>query len=727
MISVVIPARNAAGTIGSALESLAADRSLIGEILLVDDRSDDGTAAAAREAALRHSLPLRVIAGNFGSAGAARNAGLAAANEEHIFYLDADDAVVSGGLTLLHGALARDPGAGIAIGGAVRKTAGRPDKTRVPDGYGAVPSDNARRYLRNGMPPIAVGSALFAAAEVHDIRFPTSIGLDEDTCYWAALLSRLRVVALREPVLVYHLDEERMTRRFIAAPRPVLLGISLEFNKLAACGVGREVLQWRKAWVALRIARLLIMHRRYREARNILRMVRAHPEFRFGWKSMQYRTRIAAGLASQAVGLRRPIAPPRSAAAHESAPRRTMVLTADPAFPPISGADLRNYQNAEAAAQFGPVLLVSVRPLGRGDPEDARISTAALSRQGEPRAGPLAHRRTAVEMRVPQTALPRLLRLVREFGPDAIIVEGIPLFAMLAYLRPLARRLILDMHNVESLLFAQTRRPGLAERLLPSRFRAQGRIQRQEEAALATVDRVWVCSEADRERLVQRFGSQTPIDVVPNGIPRMDKAPSSLRPMAGRNGGWPVLLFVGHLGYQPNIVAARRLARTVLPLVKRAFPSTRLILAGRYPKPAVRELAALPDVELVENPEDLSLLFARSHVSVMPLSAGGGTRIKILEAMAWGVPVVATPVAAEGQGFADGHDILIADTDEALAKGVVALCSQPELMERQRGLAYEGAMRRFGPSVIEEAVRKGLGEIDVGIPGRGAVRAAGNG
>lgn len=726
MISVVIPARNAAGTIGSALESLAADRSLIGEILLVDDRSDDGTAAAARETALRHSLPLTVIAGNFGGAGAARNAGLAAANGEHIFYLDADDAVVSGGLALIHGALARDPGAGIAIGGAVRKTAGQPDKTRFPDGYGPVPSDNARRYLRNGMPPIAVGSALFAAAGVRDIRFPTSIGLDEDTCYWAALLSRLRVVVLREPVLVYHLDEERMTRRFIAAPRPVLLGISLEFNKLAACGVGREVLQWRKAWVALRIARLLIMHRRYREARNILRMVRAHPEFRFGWKSIQYRTRIAAGLASQAVGLRRPVAPPRSAIAHGS-PRRTMVLTADPAFPPISGADLRNYQNAEAAAQFGPVLLVSVRPLGGGDPEDARISTAALSREDEPRAEPLARRRTAVEMRIPQTALPRLLRLVREFEPDAIIVEGMPLFAMLAHLRPLARRLILDMHNIESLLFAQTRRPGLAERLLPFRFRAQGRIQRQEETALATVDRVWVCSDADRERLVQLFGSKTPIDVVPNGIPRMDKAPSSLPPMASRNAGWPVLLYVGHLGYQPNVAAARRLARTVLPLVKRAFPAARLILAGRYPKPAVRELAALPDVELIENPQDLSPLFARSHVSVMPLSAGGGTRIKILEAMAWGVPVVATPVAAEGQDFTHGHDILIADTDEALATGVVALCSQPELMERQRGLAYEGAMRRFGPSVTEEAVRKGFGAIDVGVSGGGTCGAAGSG
>jgi glycosyltransferase involved in cell wall biosynthesis len=711
MISVIIPARNAAGTIGSALASLAADRVLIGEVLLVDDGSDDGTAEAAKEAALCHSLPLTVIAGSFGGAGSARNAGLAAASGQHIFYLDADDVVVSGGLAVLHGALSRDPGAGIAIGAAVRKTPGRADKTRLPHGYGADPSDNARRYLRNGMPPIAMGSALFAAAEVRDIRFPTSIGLDEDTCYWAALLSRLRVVALSEPVLLYHLDEERMTRRFIAAPRPVLLGISLEFNRLAALGMGREVLQWRKAWVALRIARLLIMHRRYREARSILRMARAHPEFRLGWKSIQYRTRVAAGLASQAVGLRRPIAPPRSSAAQQLKPRRTMILTADPAFPPISGADLRNYQNAEAAAQFGPVLLVSVRPFSGTHFEDERIAIAALSREDEPRTEPLAHRRTGVEVRVPYTALPRLLRLVREFEPDAIIVEGIPLFALLAHLRPLARRLVLDMHNIESLLFAQTRQPGFAEQLLPFRFRAQGRIQRQEETAVATVDRVWVCSDADRERLVHLFGSKTPIDVVPNGIPRIDEAPACLRPQAARDAGWPVLLFVGHLGYMPNVVAAERLARNILPLVRRTLPSARLILAGRYPKPAVRDLAALPGEELVADPEDLSPLLARSHISVMPLSEGGGTRIKILEAMAWGLPVIATSIAAEGQQFKDGDEILIAETDAELAEAVTALCAEPCRLERQRRLAYETAMLRHGPSAIGEAVRKGLGKV----------------
>ena len=140
-----------------------------------------------------------------------------------------------------------------------------------------------------------------------------------------------------------------------------------------------------------------------------------------------------------------------------------------------------------------------------------------------------------------------------------------------------------------------------------------------------------------------------------------------------------------------------------------------MILSGRSPKPAVQNLASLPGVELVANPEDLSGLFLRSHFSVIPLSAGGGTRIKILEAMGWGVPVVATSLAAEGQGFTDREEIVISDTDEGLASLIVALCSDPGRLERQRRMACEQVRLRFGPSAIEGAVHKGFGLFDANV------------
>ena len=401
----------------------------------------------------------------------------------------------------------------------------------------------------------------------------------------------------------------------------------------------------------------------------------------------------------------------RSGSPAAGAGLRTLVVTSAAAVPPVSGADLRNYQNARALAQLGPVTLVSVGPLRDGHSLAREIQIAALSSRGEPRGRSLNPWRSRVEPRIPRAAIPRLLDIARTVSPDIVLVEGVGLAALIAPLRPFARLLVLDMHNVESLLAPHVFPSRFREKFLPHGWTNAGRARRLERKALAEVDRVWVCSDIDRDRLVSLFAPNIPVDVVPNGIPRADRLPTSLPVLQGQADGWPVLLLLGHLAYPPNVTAAQRLAREILPRIRRAFPAARVILAGREPVPEVERLASLAGVELVANPEDTSSLLARSHISVIPLSAGGGTRIKILEAMAWGLPVVATSVAVEGQGFEDGKEILIVGTDEALADAVTALCAEPDRLERQRRLAYEKVVLRYGPSVIEEAVRKGLGEI----------------
>ncbi|TIT26491.1 MAG: glycosyltransferase family 2 protein, partial [Mesorhizobium sp.] len=167
--------------------------------------------------AVRHGLPLEVVAGRFGGAGAARNAGMARACGRFLFFLDADDEVIEGGLTQLREAFERHPKAGLAVGASIRRTAGRPDKMKTPHGYGSDRTENTRRYLRNELWPIAMGSALVARAATAGIRFPEAIGLDEDTCFWTAVLARADVISIAAPVLLYHLDETRMARRFITA------------------------------------------------------------------------------------------------------------------------------------------------------------------------------------------------------------------------------------------------------------------------------------------------------------------------------------------------------------------------------------------------------------------------------------------------------------------------------------------------------------------------------
>lgn len=301
MISVIIPARNAGATIGVALSSLAADRTLIGEILLIDDGSDDDTVARAEEAARAHALPLKVTSVRAGSAGAGRNAGLGKVSGDHIFYLDADDEVFPGGLALLRDALRANPAAGLAVGASIHR-AGGVDKLKLPGCYGSDRRQNARKYLANELRSITIGSALVSAGATVGIRFPETIGIDEDTLYWAALLTRVLVAAVEQPLLVYNIDETRMAQRFISRPRKVFLDIALELDKLSAFGIDRSTLQQRKVFIAQRIVRHLVRRNHYREAAGMMRAGRMQPGF-FAWvRSLRYDARIAVGRAMQVLG-----------------------------------------------------------------------------------------------------------------------------------------------------------------------------------------------------------------------------------------------------------------------------------------------------------------------------------------------------------------------------------------------------------------------------------------
>ena len=171
------------------------------------------------------------------------------------------------------------------------------------------------------------------------------------------------------------------------------------------------------------------------------------------------------------------------------------------------------------------------------------------------------------------------------------------------------------------------------------------------------------------------------IQVLPNGVDFKAK-----RFLEDTNAGPPSLLFVGLLLYPPNADAARWMIETILPRIREHVPDCRLYIVGDGAPIDLLELVHShePSVQLAGRVDELSPYYATCEIAVVPLRAGGGTRLKILEAMAFGRAVVSTSVGCEGLSVTDGEHLLLADTTEDFASAVVSLLRNPAERERLR-------------------------------------------
>jgi len=218
-------------------------------------------------------------------------------------------------------------------------------------------------------------------------------------------------------------------------------------------------------------------------------------------------------------------------------------------------------------------------------------------------------------------------------------------------------------------------------------------------------DRVTVCSEADAGRLARRFPG-TCFAVVPNAYypmcPPFSRRPDRRGPLR--------LLFVGNFGYLPNIDAALFLYRQVLPVLRRRTSREVCInLAGAGDTTPLRGLVADPSVRLHGFVENLAPLYAAADVAVVPLRAGGGTRIKILEAFAHGIPVVTTSIGAEGIDAIAGEHLLVADEATAFAQACLYVKARPGFAARLSARASALLVARYSPARIDAAVAEAHG------------------
>ena len=259
---------------------------------------------------------------------------------------------------------------------------------------------------------------------------------------------------------------------------------------------------------------------------------------------------------------------------------------------------------------------------------------------------------------------------------DLVQVESIHLMNYLPIMRAASSRplIVCDWHNVESDLMLQyaknERNPGRK-----AYARRTARLLAEFEArALDDFDAHLTVSHDDAERL-RRINPRARILVIQNGV---DVGYFAAREAGARSR----IVFVGSMDYHANIEGVIDFATNVWPGLRRKHPELVFTVVGRDPAPAVRDLAKLPGVIVTGSVEDVRPYYREALLAVVPLNIGGGSRLKILEAMAAGVPVVSTLRGAEGLMVTDRENILLVDSTDDLAVAITQMVEHHALRQR---------------------------------------------
>lgn len=257
--------------------------------------------------------------------------------------------------------------------------------------------------------------------------------------------------------------------------------------------------------------------------------------------------------------------------------------------------------------------------------------------------------------------------LVRDLGPDALFAESTSM-APYALAHP-AVPLVMDFVDVDSAKWAAYAETASAPKAMV--FRREAETLRAYEAEVARRARVNVITAPREKQLLDAIAPGADVRVLANGVdtdyfaPRGEGAP-----------GAPSVVFFGAMDYAANVEAAVWLVARVLPRLRARYGDFRVTLAGSRPDPAVQRLAQTPGVSVTGYVADIRPYVQGAAVCAIPLRVARGVQNKVLEAMAMGVPVVASPAAAEGIAATPDESIAVAPVDddgEAFAAAIVQL------------------------------------------------------
>jgi len=262
---------------------------------------------------------------------------------------------------------------------------------------------------------------------------------------------------------------------------------------------------------------------------------------------------------------------------------------------------------------------------------------------------------------------------------------------------------VLDSHNLLHLFYAK------AASIERSRWKRTllcleaWRMRRYELRVFAALDNIVVCSQLEKNHLAGIFGADN-VRVVPNGVDCAYFHP----PVKGYESNPANIVFTGAMGYSPNSDAAVYFIREVMPTLRKKAPGIRFVAVGRDP-PA--DLVALGeqwnDIIVTGKVPDVREYVWAARIFVVPIRKGAGTRLKVLEAFAMGIPTVSTSVGAEGIEFTPEQDLLLADDPASMADRIVQLLQNPTQCEAIGKRAVALVRSRYNWKVVTAGLLEG--------------------
>lgn len=296
-----------------------------------------------------------------------------------------------------------------------------------------------------------------------------------------------------------------------------------------------------------------------------------------------------------------------------------------------------------------------------------------------------------------QEALDRMTRAPRF---DIVNVE----FSLMAQYRlPRGPKLVLDEHNIEYDVLRRTARVERSPLRKLYSYLDYLKLRREEQAIWRKFDGCVLTSARDQGILGSDF-PQLPTRVVPNAVDA-----DFFQPGVAENEPQTVLFF-GAMDYHPNSDGIGFFLKEILPTLKRRYPNLKLQIVGQAPPATVRRWAS-NDVTITGFVDDVRPYLARAAVVIAPLRIGGGTRLKIVEAMAMGKAIVSTTLGAEGIDVTHGEDILLADTPEAFAAQVSRLLDTPGVADRLGRAARRLVLTRYTWQAAVRGLEEFYGEL----------------